>query len=254
MSSKYDYVSFDANQSQSAEILRGQPWAFINLLPVRVNVYVYTPVKTDLIGSIEPNSKIMAATSASGMPLEKDYEIHVLYQPLGDCGPEFEILRPEFLFDDSRMVRIGDAMHEVKTTTWTQRSHTDIPGIRVHNRLTIPLDIYYHGNKIGAMGGDDGTNSPMSGSPGSVYLTNDNNGFRIGDELGFVFHYNGAKYCVVKINDNYMSDLYIGLINQHFVPTLADMYSYRVDAPNITGLSYFDQTTGYQSKPSSRFI
>lgn len=243
-------VAYDADQSQRAKLLRGKPWSFLNLLPIPVNVYVYTPTKIDLIGSIEAHGKLATKCSKSGMPLEKGYEIHVLYQ----CGgPQYEILRSEFLFDDSRVVRIGDAAHEAKTNTWTQRTHTDIVGIRIHNRLTIPLDIYYQGNKIGHVAGDDGTNAPMSGSPGSVYLTNDNYGFKIGDELEFVFHYNQLKYCTVKIHDNYISDIYIGVINQHYVPTIQDMYSYRVDEPNITGLVYFDQITGYKSKPTSRF-
>jgi hypothetical protein len=251
MAFRYDKVGFDADQSQRAELLCGEPWTFVNLLPFQVNVYVYTPTKTDLIGAVNPNGKIVTTKSRSGMELENGYEIHVLYQPSCDgTGPEFEILRPQFLFDDSRTVRLGDAVHQVKTTTWTQRTHTDIPGIRFHNRVSMPLDIYYKGNRIGSMAGDDGTDAPHSGTPGSVYLTNDNFGFRIGDELGFVFSYTGQPYCTVKLIDNYMSDLYIGVIMQHYVPTLMDMYSYRVDEPNVTGLRYFDQVTGYQSRPS----
>ena len=247
MSSKYFQVGYDADQSHRAQLLHGQPWTILNLLPIKINVYVYTPTKTDLIGSINPNSKIVSSKSISGMELKNGYEIHALHQPTSG-GPQYEITRPVFLFDDSRMIRIGDAVHNEKTNTLTQRTHTDIMGIRVHNRLSMPMDIYYRGNKIGHVGGDDGTDAPMSGSPGSVYLTNDNNGFRIGDELEFVLSYDRAKYCTIKIHDNYMSDLYIGVINQHYVPTIQDMYSYRVDSPNVTGLKYFDQITGYKSK------
>ena len=253
MSAKYFAVSYDADRSQRIHLLRGKPWTFINLLPIAVNVYVYTPTKTDLIGTIEPRDTLTTDRSHSGMKLMEGYEIHVLYQQGEGCdgeGPQYEIARPQFLFDDSRMVRIGDAVHEAKTNTLTQRTHTDIMGLRIHNHLTIPLDIYYKGNKIGMVAGDDGTEAPMSGSPGSIYLTNDHNGFRIGDELGFVFHYNRTPYCTVKIHDNYMSDLYIGVLNQHYVPTINDMFAYRVDSPNVTGLKYFDQVTGYQTRPT----
>ena len=250
MSSKYSSVTYDADQSERRELLRGKPWTFFNLLPVAVNVYVYTPTRSDMIGVIQPNGRLTTSRGITGLELKNGYEIHVLFQPERCKGPEYEITRPIFLFDDSRTIRIGDAVHEEKTNTLTQRTHTDIMGIRVHNRLTIPLDIYYKGAKIGAVAGDDGTDAPMSGSPGSVYLTNDSNGFRIGDELGFVFHYNNARYCTVKIHDNYISDIYIGVVNQHYVPTIQDMYSYRVDSPTITGLKYFDQVSGYQTRAS----
>lgn len=251
MSVRYSAVGYNADQSQRAELLNGQPWTFVNLLPIRVHVYVYTPDKTDLVGSIAAHGKLVTSKSSSGLALENGYEIHVLYQPTECQGPQYEFMRPVFLFDDSRMVRIGDVMHEGRTNTWTQRTHTDIVGLRVHNQLTMPLDIYYQGRKIGHIGGDDGTNAPMSGSPGSVYLTNDNNGFRIGDELDVVINFNNLPYGTVKIHDNYMSDLYIGVINQHYVPTMQDMFSYQVDRPNVTGLRYFDQMTGYQTRPSS---
>ena len=250
MSSRYFAVSYDADRSQRIELLKGQPWTFVNLLPIKVSVYVYTPLKTDLVGTINPRGRLVASQGCSGMELQGGYEIRVLYQPAGDQGPQYEITRPEFLFDDSRTVRIGDAVDEGRTNTLTQRTHTDIMGIRVHNRLTIPLDIYFKGNKIAGIGGDDGTSAPMSGSPGSVYLTNDGNGFKIGDELGFVFRYNRVPYCIVKIHDNYMSDMYIGVISQHYVPTMQDTFSYRVDTPNVTGLTYYDQVTGYNSRPT----
>jgi len=255
---KYFSVSHDEEKFQREAILKGLPWTFINLLPIKINVWVYTPMKMDLVGTIAPQSKLVALEGQTGLKLEEGYEIHVTYPDYpGDCGkkgiwsgPEYEICRPEFLFSDSRMVRIGDAVNEAKSTDYTQRTHTDITGIRVHNHLTIPLGIYHKGNKIGRVAGDDGTDAPFSGSPGSVYLSNDSNGFRIGDCLDFVFENPRLGYCTVTIHDNYISDMYIGNITQHYVPTIKDYYSYRVDTPNITGLRYFESTTGYQSIPS----
>lgn len=256
-SRRYNAVTYDADQSMRAANLQGSPWTFINLLPIALKIYVYTPIKIDILGEIPAQGKIVTKRTFSGMELQSGYEIHVLYAPSGKQGPEYEIMRPVFLFDDSRMIRIGDVMHEAKTNTLTQRTHTDIMGLRIHNRMTLPLDIYYRGTKIGHVAGDDGTDAPMSGSPGSVYLTNDSSGFRIGDKLEFVFPYtsstgsgksSGAKRLYqITIHDNYMSDLYIGVINQHYVPTIQDMFSYQTDRPTITGLRYFDQITGYQS-------
>jgi len=98
----------------------------------------------------------------------------------------------------------------------------------------MPLSIYYKGRKIATTEGDDGTGY-MAGSTNSVYLTNDNFGFNVGDQLGFIFTHDDKKYVSVMLPDNHISDIYVGQITQVFEPAIQDQWAYRMDTPNIIG-------------------
>jgi hypothetical protein len=252
--SKYFAVSSDNDRDMRISSLKGKKWQFVNLFPFSVNVYVYRVHKLDLIGEIKPHGVISTDVSLTGMVLEAGDEIHVTYPTMPNKDPkngaQYEVVRPVFLFADSRMVRIGDVGYQDNNNTRVDIHH-DIMGIRIRNHVLLPLDIYYKGHKLASIEGDDDT-SFMSGSKNSVYLNNDRFGFQIGDEIGFVFPSladgKPHPYGTIRIVDNYMSDIVIGIVNQHFTPTRQDMFSYRVDTPNITGLKYFESVSGYESQ------
>lgn len=245
---QYRNLSFDNDKETRITRLKGQPWKFINMLPYRVKIYMYRPAKTEFVGTIEPHKNLITSKTKSGLELQEEDAIHVL-RPVVIKGKmdEYEILRPVFLFTDSREVKIGDIMSEYQVN----KSNTidiwhDIIGIRIHNHITMPIDVYHKGNRIASIAGDDGT-SFMAGSPNSVYLNNERKGFEIGDFLSFVFTHDQKPYATVKIIDNFTSDIILGVINQHFVPTIQDTYAYRINEPNITGLKYYDNVTAYSS-------
>jgi hypothetical protein len=240
----YKNLSFDNDKEYRVASLKGLPWVFTNMLPYEIEVYMYRPAKTELIGVIQANGKLSTKTTSSGLDLKEGDAIHVLRRV---NGKKYEILRAVFLFDDSREVKLGDIVFiDVLSTAGMIDIWHDIIGIRVHNHISMPVDVYYRNYKIGSIAGDDGTGF-MAGSPNSVYLNNDRFGFEIGDELSFVFSHDQKPYAKVKIIDNFTSDIVLGQISQHFVPIIQDYYSYRVDRPNITGLRYYDQVTGYSS-------
>ncbi len=243
-------ISEDFGKDYRQNYLAGKPWIFNNKLPYPVNVYVYRTDKTDLIGSIAPRSQISAIASKTGMVLRAGDEIHVFWpdnhsklypkKTLASKPVEYEIARSVFLFDDSRTVNIGDIVYEdrVSTSPAVDIWH-DIIGIRFHNHLSFPVDVYYQNLKIGAISGDDGTDY-MAGSPNSVYLNNDRFGFKIGSEIKFVFARDNIELGTVKLLDNYVSDIIIGETTQHFVMARQDQFAYRINSPNITGLTYFN--------------
>lgn len=240
----YKNLSFDNDKEYRVASLKGLPWVFTNMLPYEIEVYMYRPVKTELVGIIRANGKLSTKTTSRGLELKEGDAIHVLRRA---SGKKYEILRPVFLFDDSREVKLGDIVFiDVLSTAGAVDIWHDVIGIRVHNHISMPVDVYYKDYRIGSIAGDDGT-SFMAGSPNSVYLNNDRFGFEIGDELSFVFSHDRKPYAKVKIIDNFTSDIVLGQITQHFVAINQDYYSYRVDRPNITGLRYYDQVTGYTS-------
>lgn len=254
---------------------------FVNLLPLKVNIYAYRINKLDLIGTINGHGSLHAKTTKTGMKLVPNTEIHITYSLGGsdlktrDSVPEYEILEPITLLGDAKTIRIGDVVYEEKTNTLVQRSHSDISGIRVHNKVGIPVRIYYNGMRLALVHEDDGTGF-QAGSPGTVYLNNDTKGFNIGDKLELRFVFNredserdgvipkvrGAEvrsafeavprrfevpWCTVGIADNYMSDMYIGVMSQHVTQPIQDMFSYRAGTPNFSGLKYLTGNKGYES-------
>ena len=251
---QYDQIDFSADRTWRERELasKNTPWKFQNLLPYEINVYVFTPEKIDLIGTIAPRGSISVTKSKSGMPLKAQDEIHVLRpivtpgaNPAAKTTKQYEIARPVWLFADSRTVNIGDIVYEdrIAFTNGIDISH-DMIGIRIHNHLTMGLDIYYKGLKIAQIEGDDGT-SFMAGSPNSVYLNNERFGFNIDDEISFVFTYDQKPYAKIRLIDNYTSDIIVGQTTQKFVPAIQDMFGYRIDEPNVNGIRYFDQVTAY---------
>lgn len=234
--------------SDRMRFLKGKPWTFYNLLPFPVKVYAKLPVAIGLVGIIPPNGKVVASKTKSGLLLEAtDISIDVTYAPQGDGGPEYEILRSEFLQPDSRMVRIGDVGQRSENTTSTIRSHADISGLRIHNRIGMAICVHYQGHAVATIDKDDGT-SFSAGAPNSVFLNNNGNGFKVGDVLGFSIVMgptNTKKYCEIMINDNYASDIFVGLITQKFDDILNDFYGYRIDQSSVNGLRYFTNYTAY---------
>ncbi len=214
---------------------------FVNLLPFPVNVYARRSTTTSLITFLAGHG---AHVIVNGENLEIGDEIHVLYAPT-PSGPAYEILEPMTLVADTATVTIGDVVYNEVSNTLTQRSHSDISGLRFHSKITIPVKIYYRGNYIAYLNASDGTGF-MNGSPGSVYVNNNNMGFNIGDKLSFSIVINGKidlPWCTIMINDNYASDMYLGAISQ--LPAgsqgnlpVQDFYSYRVGSPNYSGLTY----------------
>lgn len=255
---KFALLSQDTERDYHERALAGKPWAFVNLLPYTINVYAYRPQKFDLIATIEPHQTTEVQHTVTRMPLAEGTQIYVtrpgrLHNPSSLTTAQYAITRAATLRGDSRVVKIGDIVYEDRVAfTNGIDIHHDIIGIRIHNHLTMPVDIYHKGNMIATIEGDDGT-SFMSGSPNSVYLDNQRFGFEIGDEIGFIFRADQKKYAVITLTDNFTSDIIIGMTTQKDAGwPVQDRYSYRVSEPNITGTTYFEQVTGYDT--SSKYV
>ena len=248
--STYDYFTLaEYDKDQISKHLEGKPWTFLNLLPTRVLVYVRDSSKNiQFLGTIIPHGKLVTSQTPAGMPLKKDLEIHVLFPELQGSQRAYEFTRPTYLTTESRLVRIGDIVYKEGDSNAKGLSG-DIPGIRVVNHLAIPLDIWYHKMRIAQVRGDDGTEY-MGGSPNSVYINNNRDGFRLGDELSFVFAYNQRQYASVLLNDNYLREMHVGVTNQKFTPPDPDTYAYRLDAPTHTGITFYETTEAYKSRPT----
>ena len=128
-------------------------------------------------------------------------------------------------------MRFGEVGTRSLDTSY-KHPHADIAVLRIHNHISMPLEVFSQGYKLAAIAPDDGL-SYIAGSKNSVYLENNGYGFQIGQQLSFKV--NGRDYCSVILTDNLMTDVYVGLIGQKIAAQPPDTYSYKVDAPNQVG-------------------
>jgi len=237
----YDLISKDVETQRTSDFLRGNDYTFVNTFPFPVHIFLN-----------ERKVAVIPAYTEEKIKINPDNQaIHVSYLYKTKNGMKlFEILRPEFISPSTRMIRIGDVVYDNKDTSY-YNSHADISGIRFHNRTTFPIEIWNKGKMLGRAAPDDGTNF-MSGSPGSVYLNNDANGFRIGEKITFKLPHINREWCSIILNDNYVSDVYVGVINQKFTPPMPDTYNYRIDAPPKTGYTFYEPVTGYITRKTDK--
>jgi len=225
------YRTLDDQQVQQAEIkfFDGKPWRFENLLPFDVKVVMSDKQRSKHITTLK------AFASADINHLRAGLVIHVLAtSPIDE--KEYEILRPEVLRGDSRLVRIGDVGtlgHDVQY----KHPHADIANIRFHNRTLMPLSVFHQNYPLAKIDVDDGLEY-SAGSRNSAYVDNDSRGFQLGDEIKFKLA--GRDYISIILSDNLITDIYVGMINQKITVPPPDIYGYKVDVPSITGITYFE--------------
>ena len=248
---------------------------FVNLLPLKIRIVCrrqLTPQNTELVGVLKGNTDTLTTDKTqAGNPFSVGDEIHILYSPLqgkNDSngvglaevrGRAYEILEPITLVAESHTIRIGDVSYDEKTNTLVQRSHSDISGLRFHNKTTIPVNIYFAGVRLATCEAGNGTGL-HSGSPGTVYVNKDTKGFNIGDQLDLRLMFRGPPgksgsptmiekpWCTFYISDNFMSDVYLGTVSQlsgseRSRRPPSDVYSYRAGSANYSGLKYIQNTT-----------
>lgn len=281
----YQLIDRDYERDSITRSMEGRPWRVTNNFPFPIQVYIKSPNRDgpDSLGRIQPTKSISVTKTQNGFPLINGDEIHVTFPSVdGKVQVQQEVVRPFYLFDDSREINIGAIVYETLRTTQHIPLNKDISGIRIHNHIGFPLDVYmmdYRGApfngeprferqdpnlpkgqsrqpiRLARIGADDGS-SFMAGSKNSIFTTNDYYGFAVGDKFTFVlpdFPIGGGKtrslvYGTATIPDNYLSDIKVGVIQQHRGLVPNDIFSYRVNELNLSGLRYFEPDTAYQPR------
>lgn len=238
-----DKLNVRLGENHNSTINSNVPYTFENLLPLTLKLYAKKDDFFAYITTLRPFEKIRSV-----FRLSPEMEIHATYF---DNVKEYEILEPVFLRKDTRHIRFGDVQYDETNNLLTQRTHSDLAGLRFHNRLGVPIEIYFiKGHKcdyshrpllLAKIGSNDGT-TYHSGSPNSVYINNDYNGFNFGDEIEIKIGKSDIcqqlKYCSIKITDNYASDVFVGVISQKYTIPVQDFYSYKIDNYNINAVQY----------------
>lgn len=226
----YFPLGYDSTHHNTTE------WTFINLLPLTIKLYVGSVgEKLRYLFQLSAFGKITYDTTKKPVKLQNGDVIHVASEMKYSStkyGSDFglEIIRPENLRGDSCFVYIGNIVYNWKNNSNYFNIHTDISGLHIHNRLAVPIDIYWTPKqrssklKLAQVDLDDGLDFMISKS--HVYVDNDNNGFKLGDKLSFVLRNEKLQYAEITLDDNYMSDIFVGVIDQKENKLPYDIYSY----------------------------
>lgn len=231
-----DFTLFRDNSIRNS--LKGEPYTFKSFLPFTIHLFVRKPAKvfvnppvdvqTDLIAIIKPFKEIIVSTSERGLPLEKGDTIRVLFYDIAQQS-FYEVIRPFFLRDDTRHIDVGTVGYKYRQKN-AQNMNNDITGILFHNQIAIPVNIFMDDKgeqlHLGYASKDDGTDR-ASGSKNNVYIDNDNKGFRVGQKIKIELIKFG-QYLEFQINDNFITDVYIGINQQKESGPLIDRFAYRL--------------------------
>ncbi len=132
----------------------------------------------------------------------------------------------------------GDGRNATVASNW------DMRGVWIHNKLAVPLNIYYKGNLAAQVFGDMNSDY-MGGGGSSIYFDNDREGLNFMDEITFSYAIDGrnqVRYTTAVLNDVQCTSMYVGVISGGWWGNTNDNAVYRVDKPCFTGVVRFEPT------------
>lgn len=96
-----------------------------------------------------------------------------------------------------------------------KNSYAIIPSIIVYNHFNFPVNVYLNNEKIAVLGSRDTNfkfNYYSQKSKSSIYLDNDQNGFKLTDVIGFSSIEKSSPQVVGQILDKWLRQVHIGKI------------------------------------------
>lgn len=232
---------------------RHKNWVFKNMLPTTFHLYKGTKFpfvtncndqypKEEFIGKL--NAHCTAEFSPSTFD---DGDFLMIYFESGNV--KIQMFPPHELRGFHKDLLIGTcAYNSTDGSRQNYTSYSDISGIYIINHLKIPIDIYYRGNLVAQTGAEDGMTF-LGGSSSTVFFDNNRQGFKLGDVLTFTYSLpnDTRKMFSLELNDNYMNEIHVGVINHNGQPCREQIYSYRINEFSISGMNYFLPVGNYET-------
>jgi len=245
----YDRLSYTIDsvlRDDSRYNQRNKPWVIQNMLPTEFLLY-YSPQfsgESISLGSIRPqDTKVFPPKK-----FETGDKLYVMYRSKSE-GKNYMAMLPHTFQSQWKRIKIGDVVYR----SWDGgrqyfTSFADISGLMLHNDLLFPLNVYFKGNLIGQMTGYDGMTN-LGGSGASLYVDNDREGFRLGDQLTFGYSMEDNKDILftITLKDNHAYHVHIGKISVGEPENLPDTYAYSVNVPPQTGYTFYVPIGRYNS-------
>lgn len=235
----------DIQRTISSNFQKNDNWTITNYLPLDLYIYIEKFCRNKPLHFLA----VIKAKDTITINKDKLSEKDILRTYVLSKSKLYQIMNKYIIKNFAKNIKLGDVgYHSLGGNSEFQASHSDMNGIHLKNRLSIPLNVYYKGNRVAELGPYIGL-SYMGGGNSDVYFDNDRQGIDFEDVLTFKF---GDKLLYsIKIIDEQAQDLHIGIIRGNFNPRDPDNSIYRVDKSDYSGVTFFEKTCGYKTKPTN---
>jgi len=247
------FLQSDELQTREKQRYARDGWIITNKLPIELILYTEkylsgTPTKLCVLSPYE--RRVFPPTAFADRDQLFTYVI-------GKNGELVPLLMSYMFREQWKKIELGaieyssDGGHgEVQASNW------DMRGVWLHNRMRIPLSIYFEGRLVAQMNAYDGM-TYLGGSGSSVYYDYDREGIDIDTRLEVRFSTATHTYVFdIIVGDNQALSVFIGTITGGAIGPDPDNFIYKVDSPNVTGTTFYRPIGGYRSEmtnPSAPF-
>lgn len=248
---------YQISNTQSDQIRRissiqqqNEKWTISNLLPFDIDLYC-SP-------KYNPSSKFISNIKAQST-LNFNYDAFNEGDELLTMVGDYMLMDPEILHSSQKNIKVGGAVYR-STDGGREYSndYTDISSVQIHNHFPFPIELIFKGAIVAQIGGSDGL-TYKGGSNSVLNFNNSWQGLNIGDKLTFKICSNyssglqiGGKYLYTAlINDNHVGEIHVGMISSDCSYPMNDTVSYSVNAPPLTGITYYESIGDYTSKQTN---
>jgi len=245
----YNLATLPGNYERrvTASRLRGFDWFIKNTFPIELHIYLekaWTDYVTHL-SIIRPHQTI----NLSPESLHENDKLYVFYE-----GRPF--VEPYTIKNFEKIITIGAVGYSSGpgAREYTA-SQSDISGIRLINRCSMPLNFYYKGNLVAQVGSYTGQ-TYLGGGNNSVFFDNTRQGMDMWDALSVSFSKPGKEelnWTTIILEDNQIKEIYLGIVQGQYRGPDPDTYSYRVTDMDWTGQTFYRPVGGYQTVSTNPF-
>ena len=235
----------DVLRNISAEMQRDVPWTLKNMLPVKLELWLekYQSGDPRPFGILDEfETKVFPPSTFS----VRDQ----LFTYIRVHGKLYPLLEPYMFRDIWKTVRLGAVTYDsgaghsvVQASNWNMR------GVWIHNRIRVPLDIYYKGNLVAQVSAYNGIEY-MGGGASSIYFDNNREGLNFEDEIEFRSSVPGhnKKLFSVTLDDQQCTQMYVGTVSGGLWGPNPDNAVHRVHKPVFTGVGFYVPAGGYRTR------
>lgn len=176
-------------------------WDVINLLPIDIKVYVsknQSPLKLLKILVSKATHSLKSSELVEGDVL------HVMYRGVKICDPHVVKYLHKRIFIGSSTHSSGAGRLQYQTPLGN-----DLAAITIHNKLYIPIEIWYNDNRVAVLTANDNVGY-LGGGGSSLLFDNARQGVNIGDKITFKMR-TGKEIYSVYITDVQLLEMYFGV-------------------------------------------
>jgi len=233
----------DVLRAQSTASQINVPWKLVNLLPTNLVIWKEGQFsdKAKYFTDLKPNE---TKTFSPGELKDKDVlYTYYRYKNEKEGIKLIPFLQPYIVRGMFKDIKFGavtyssdDGGHQT-----VQASNWDLRGVWIHNKLPIPLDVYYKGRLAAQIGGYNGLGY-MGGGSSTIYFSNDREGLDFMDEINFKYSLPGKEgknlFKVVLDDENCVS-MFVGVVSGGFSGPNPDNSIYRIGQPSYRSVTNF---------------